>query len=114
MPVGRPIQISVDVLEPVAPNQWRVGGRCYLGPIRLGDTFTAIFEFIGDIQDDTAYTKQVIRRGLLHMEVKTITAYGYSLDQLDMGVSAALLLEGTGGDQLKLKLVLGEEFHQSD
>ena len=61
-----------------------VTGRCYVGPICVGDFFDHLIS-----QDEASDPGQPIRLRVLRIE-----AYGQSLDELDTGLTARLYLSG--------------------
>jgi hypothetical protein len=70
-------------------------GRCYIGPLRVGDVFVRN-------QLPAGQELRSIRLTIAHME-----AYRHSMDELDEGLTARLTLTGDGGVTIVAESVLG-------
>ena len=85
----------------------RVSGRCYSGPIDVGDVFSAVYELVVQPKGEEYGPSLRSKSQLVDIEVKAITAYGRSLSTLDTGMTAELLLSGNGIDAIKPGYTLG-------
>ena len=81
-------QIRFGELTDIRRDQdaWRVGGRCWSGTLRVGDTFTEVRSRRG-----TAAARLI---------VKSIELYGSPVDELETGLTAWITLSGDGGELL--------------
>ncbi len=84
----------------VAANEFVVTGRCYEEPILIGD----IFRFLYELNDEQRPKSE--RR--IELKVVRLEAYGRQLKQLEGGLTAAMSLIGTGGEQLRDRFVLSQ------
>ncbi len=71
-------------------------GRCYLGPLRLGDVFCTA-SVPGGLSSNVRLT------------VQTIEAYSRKWDEIDEGLTARLELTGEGGDAVTEECILSTE-----
>jgi hypothetical protein len=69
-----------------------LAGRCYHGPIKLGDTFT------------TARTAGDAREVALRVE--SLLFYGKQVPEIDSGESATMTLTGQGSEAVTARVVL--------
>lgn len=84
-----------------------VAGRCYQGPISIGDSFDLIYT-VEPVLTPSGYgpsTRGPEREVALRVE--TLWAYGHFLEELDTGLTAELTLSGRGGELLRPGAVLG-------
>jgi hypothetical protein len=87
-------------------SQTVIEGRCLVGPIKLGDTFSTV----------SRMTVQMIRQSYGHpifdpvaqveIRVDSISAYGRQIKFLSDVMTAALSVSGTGIENLKAGLVV--------
>jgi hypothetical protein len=84
MTTRRPIEFGVpfDLLSRQA-NRITVAGRCHRGPIHLGDLFDVVFHRDGTSQP-------------VELRVVQLEAYRRTLDSIDEGLTASIVLEGSG------------------
>jgi hypothetical protein len=68
-------------------------GRCYKGPLRVGEMFTSF--------EDEANTTHPVE-----LEITCIEAYNRELEEIDAGLTARLTLRGLGADSLSQRGVL--------
>jgi hypothetical protein len=79
--------------DPVASvDNVRLAGRCYSGPIRLGDVFTVVVT--ADGEHEVALR---VDRGLV---------YGRLLDEVHEGTSAEITLSGSGAEYVIARVLL--------
>jgi len=71
----------------------QVIGRCYTGPIRIGDAFRSAQSPGGE-------------RVAVALTVVAMDSYGHALDEIQEGLTARLTLRGTGADHLADETVL--------
>lgn len=81
------IEFGVHGVTTLGPQTCAVIGRCFKGPISVGDTFTGIRRALGPAVD-------------LHLVVVGIEAYRHDLPNLDQGLTARLRLEGRHDDTM--------------
>jgi len=79
------VAISGEVMQVI--------GRCYTGPIRIGDVFRSAQAPSGE-------------RVLVALTVVAMDAYGHALDEIQEGLTARLTLRGTGAEHLADETVL--------
>ena len=75
-------EFGVHGVEPTAGGATEVIGRCFRGPIMLGQAFTGLGRSAGHTD---------VR---VHLTVVGIVAYGHHLSELDEGLTGRLTLEG--------------------
>jgi len=81
--------------------QVRVIGRCFEGPILLGDTFTVAFKRTLERLPDGYGPGVRSDERAIALKVDTIWAYNHSLDELPPGMTGRLTLSGLGSDVLR-------------
>lgn len=69
-------------------GRYSVMGRCHHGPITVGTVFALLHIRTSDAADVPPTT--------IHLRVDSITAYRQGLNSLDAGMTAALVLSGSG------------------
>ena len=103
----RLIEFGVDIVQQQSEDRIVVAGRCYKGPIYVGDIFTAIYQ-LTPTKIGIDYGPS-IRAGdkSVSLTVEAIRAYQHTLDWLDEGLTAEIELSGEGAKLLESKFVLG-------
>jgi hypothetical protein len=84
--------VPVDATPAPGPGI-TLAGRCYSGPIRVGDRFDQLVRKDGGVAGIDLY-------------VKALEAYGHELDFIWEGLSAQITLEGAGAELVRGELVL--------
>ncbi len=100
----REIEFSVFQVQE-GKNRKIIDGRCYRGPIRLGDRFTALYRLVPVAGDDPFGPSRKVDERAVAFTVVEIRAYGHKLGQLDPGMTARLELSGE--DMVEAGFVLG-------
>jgi hypothetical protein len=96
--------IEFGIEKPPAPRSdghMEVAGRVHRGPIPVGGIFLEALEVRKWV--DRPY--EVLGKSKVHLEVKSIRAYGRDLDEIHEGMTCILVLAGRG-DALRHDSVL--------
>ncbi|RKH88048.1 hypothetical protein D7Y21_16485 [Corallococcus sp. AB045] len=103
---SRPIEFEVLMVNP-RPGGVRAAGRLIEGIICVGDVFSVAFKRT-HVRTPDGYAPP-IRSGdrPVSICIEQIHAYGYSLQALDAGMTAELVLSGDGAESLAQGDVLG-------
>src|SRR5262245_5106396 len=105
----RRIEFSVELTR-TQTDRIFVAGRCYHGPLRVGDVFTEAYRYIraesfADYVVPPPRCDDSVRE--FQLEVKSIFLYGRYLNQIDAGLTAELELTGDGAIPLATGDVMG-------
>jgi hypothetical protein len=75
-----------------------VSGRCYKGPLSVGDTFLSVISLgpTGDRLDSQP----------VKLKIQEMIAYGREMDQIDEGLTAKIKLAGESGELVSQQSVL--------
>jgi hypothetical protein len=84
----------------VGDDQLFVTGRCYQGPIHVGDLFVVAR------QQQTTEVSEGSDARAVRLTIKAIAAYGRSLEILDSGLTARLELAGAGATAVRHRDIL--------
>ena len=101
------IQFSVDEVRHMNHDGHAICGRCSKGPIHIGDTFDKILYIEVHKTPDEYVTVGTRVVGVVHLQVEQIHAYGHDFDMLDHGVTAEIIVSGSGGRLLKIGQSIG-------
>lgn len=103
----RPIEFGVASVE-LSTKKAIVNGRCYQGPLVIGDVFNSIYRIHVHKNVDGSYGPS-IREGVkpAFLQVIAIWAYDHSLEELGDGMTGRLELVGEDIGILSAEDVLG-------
>lgn len=85
-----------------------IEGRCYVGPIRVGDTFNFVYKAVPQKTESGFDRSQRIGHRAVNIRIDEIVAYTRKLDEIDSGLTARLTVSGEGADTLQNDDVLGK------
>ena len=106
--MSRP-EFLVESLASDPPDRFTAVGRCGDEPIRVDDTFDAVYRYKprrypDELSDDPVRESEEPAS----LRVVCIHAYGRSLRVLGQGMTASIVLEGQGLDHVVAGWVLGK------
>jgi hypothetical protein len=106
------IEFGVDTVEHDG-SVVIVSGRCYKGPITLGDCFNLVYKLKTLKGSDGSYGPSLpFNKEQLSLCVEKIWSYGHTLDTMDEGLTGKLQLSGWKGRVLQHRDVLGRYFEE--
>lgn len=86
-------EFGIHSVERSGINEARIVGRCFRGPLRLGVRLRTACLI------ESAPSGAIPRRvsaAVVDLEVMQIQAYGRSMQELDEGLTASIVVRGTG------------------
>ena len=84
-----------------------VSGRCYRGPLRVGDRFRFAYETTNPESEDGYVSSSRGRPTAINLLIESIKAYGRSFEELDEAMTAEIVLSGRSGGSVREKWTLG-------
>lgn len=84
-----------------------VSGRCYLGPLRIGDQFKFVYEITCPKTEEGYVSSHRGNFFQVDLIIESIRAYGYSFDELAEGMTAEFVLTGQHNNAIQTGFVLG-------
>jgi hypothetical protein len=92
-------------------------GRCYEKPLSVGDVFRQAYQLVPDRpvkEPGWQFVVSDFRR--IDLRIEEIILYGHTVDTLEPGYTARLVLSGSGRDQIRSNHydVLGVELQETD
>jgi hypothetical protein len=101
------IQFSIDELRVLKLGGYSISGRCSKGPIAVGDTFDQVLDVLVRKTPEEYATVATRVVGAVRLRVDHIRAYGRELETIDQGLTAEIVVSGSGGDSLKIGHSIG-------
>jgi hypothetical protein len=92
----------------VAPTSGRlvVRGRCYAGPLGIGDVFDEVFG--SEVSRAGDRFEESRGEGIpVHLSIRKMSTYGRAIEIFDAGLTGELELEGAGAEFLSVGMTLG-------
>jgi hypothetical protein len=101
------MEFSIEHFQQL-PDCIIVAGRCYHGPINVGERFHCLYELVPELTENGyGPSKRNEQEQLVNLRIDAISAYNHSFIQLDPGMTAELELSGEGIEKIKKGLILG-------
>lgn len=97
------VEFGIAAIEKADAKCVVLVGRCYRGPIRVGDVFASASRLIAAPLGESPRRSSSIETALTLVKIE---AYGSSLNELDEGVTARIVLQGRGVAVLSAEMVL--------
>ncbi len=103
------IEFGVEFITERSGDRIGIAGRCYKGPIEIGDVFEAVYQYVPvKTLDDYARPSERIGETLVRLKVESMRAYGRSWQEIHEGLTAEMEVSGEGAELLKPGDVLGQ------
>jgi hypothetical protein len=105
MKPGDPIEFGVTKVEQ-SEDHFILEGRCQMGPILPGQTFTSISEMTVHLAPDACGPTTLRRLASAELRIEAIWAYGRQIDELSRSMTARIIVKGECGISIRPGLVL--------
>ena len=89
---------------PGSDGQLEVAGKVYRGPMPVGRIFIEAY----DVRKWVDRPNEVLGKSKVHLQVKSIRAYGRDLDEIHEGMTCTLVLAGLGDSLHQGSVLVGE------
>jgi hypothetical protein len=103
------IEFGIEYIRREADKTF-IAGRCYKGPISIGDVFNSVYQLIPLKNEEGCYGHRMENNRSVDIYVVSIKAYRHELEILDQGLTAEIEIAGEGCDLVKPRDVLGRWF----
>ena len=103
--------LELIIIEPrLLINKLVVFATCGDLPISVGDVFWRLFSYrLMRFEEYKPRQLEILSSQHVSLTVKSIECYGNSYETLPPGMAGTILLDGTGGELVKAKMVLSNE-----
>jgi hypothetical protein len=102
------MEFSIEDFQQLSIDSITLIGRCYQGPINVGERFHCLYELVPQLTENGySYSKRSQQEHSVNLRIDSISSYGHSLTQLDPGMTAKLELSGEGIEKVKRRWILG-------